>query len=69
MEDQKDTYKEVQELLKPELKEEVKKTDAEISMEFLTEYKKLVRKYGRDFVQGDIKVVKMEFITNENESI
>jgi hypothetical protein len=68
MEDQKEINKEVEEMLKAPLKE-VKKTDAEISMEFLDEYKKLVRKYGRDFAQGDIKIVKMEFITNKDETI
>ena len=46
-----------------DLEKEIKvKTDAEISQEFLEEYRKLVKKYGRDFAQGEIHIVKQEFI-------
>jgi len=37
------------------------KTDAEIDAEFLEEYKKLTRKYNRDFTQGQIQIVKVQF--------
>ena len=52
--------------MEKDIKEEVEnlltdKTDAEISEEFIAEYRKLCRKYGRDFVQGEIHVVKLEF--------
>ena len=36
------------------------KIDADISLEFLEEYKKLVKKYKRDFMQGEVHIVKVE---------
>jgi len=37
--------------------------DADISLEFLEEYKKLVKKYKRDFQQfpGELRLTKVEF--------
>lgn len=74
MEDQKEIYEEIKELLKPEQPKveirrvEIKpepnldgKTDAEITSEFLEEYRKLVRKYKRDFNQTPPQIVKLEF--------
>ncbi len=43
------------------------KTDAEISQEFLEEYRKLVRKYKRDFIQEPPKIVKLEFVDSPKE--
>ena len=41
----------------------IEKTDSEISMEFLEEYKKLCFKYKRDFYTEGIKpqIIKVEF--------
>jgi hypothetical protein len=36
--------------------------EAEISLKFLEEYRALCRKWKRDFVQGEIHVVKVDFI-------
>ena len=47
---------------KKEQPKEQNETDAEISMKFLEEYQQLVRKYGRDFAQGEIHIVKVDFI-------
>jgi len=38
------------------------KIEADISLEFLEEYKKLVEKYKRDFAQGEVHIVKIEKI-------
>jgi hypothetical protein len=38
------------------------KTDTEISEEFIEEYDKLRRKYKRDFVLGEVRVVKVDYI-------
>lgn len=43
-------------------KEEESESDAAISLEFLEEYKKLVAKYKRDFMMGEIHIVKVEKI-------
>ena len=59
--------KEVEEMLKP-TEVNIEKTEAEISMEFLDEFKKLVRKYGRDFQQVPPQIIKVEFIKSPNEN-
>ena len=43
------------------------KTDAEISQEFLEEYRKLVLKYKRDFLQEPPKIIKVEFVKTQEE--
>jgi len=55
---------------KTELEDKKKQgeTDAQISLEFLEEYKKLCKKYKRDFMQGEVHIVKVEFVDNENIS-
>ncbi len=42
--------------------EEANNTEAKQSLEFLEEYKKLVKKYKRDFVMGEIKLIKVDFV-------
>ena len=74
---QKEEYQEVKETLKPESKVEIRKveekpepesekTDAEISLEFLEEYRKLTRKYKRDFMMQPPQIVKLLFTENQN---
>lgn len=54
-------YKEeIEPLIQPEPKLE-DMTDAEIDEMFLEEYKTLTRKYNRDFAQGQIQIIKVEF--------
>lgn len=38
-----------------------KQTEEDISLEFLEEFRKLCRKYNRDFVQGDVHIVAVNF--------
>ena len=38
-----------------------KQTEEDISLEFLNEFRKLCRKYNRDFVQGEIHIVAVNF--------
>jgi hypothetical protein len=40
---------------------EIEKTDAEISEEFLEEFKKLVVKYKRDFMNPPPVIIKVDF--------
>ena len=48
-------YKEeVESLLKP-------KSEEDLKIEFSEEYKKLCRKYGMSFMQGNISIVKVNF--------
>ena len=42
-------------------------TEAEISMEFLEEYRKLVRKYKRDFQQTPPQIIKVEFVEKKDD--
>ncbi len=55
--------KEINEMIKPN----IEKTEAEISQEFLQEFDKLVRKYGRDFQIPPPQLVKVEFVKPKND--
>lgn len=55
---QTEEAQEIKEMLEPKLEE---KTDAEIDELFLEEYKALTRKYNRDFAQGQIQIIKVQF--------
>lgn len=37
------------------------KTEADISLEFIEEFRKLCHKYKRDFVQGEIHVIPVNY--------
>jgi len=41
--------------------EKIEKTELEITEEFIEEYKKLCKRYKRDFVQGEIHIIKVNF--------
>lgn len=56
---QKEEMQEINEMLKEDILEN--KSDAEIDELFLEEYKTLTRKYNRDFAQGQIQIVKVQF--------
>jgi len=54
MTDEIDYKNDVEALLKP-------KTEEDLKIEFSEEYKKLCRKYGMSFMQGNISIVKVNF--------
>jgi hypothetical protein len=56
-----DYKEEIEKLVKVERPITEGKTDAQIDQMFLEEYKNLTRKYNRDFAQGQIQIVKVEF--------